>query len=148
MLHLQAPLLVLFASGIVLQVTVLRHGEWNLYGPTFVALAFALWAVLLISFFLTSPYGFLSAALFATKATWSGIAGVFASMTIYRMFFHRLMGFPGPLGAKISSWWPSTLHGKNWKFYEGMAALHAVHGDFVRIGMFMLSSRWNRDTAL
>jgi len=136
MLALESPALLFFASGVLLQVTVLRYGEWNLYAPAFVGYALSIWLALVVVFFLVStPHEAISAALSATKTTWSGIAGIVASMTIYRLFLHRLTTFPGPLGAKVSSWWASTLHGKNWKFYEGMAALHAAHGDYVRIGM-------------
>ena len=75
----------------------------------------------------------------ASTVTWAGLSGIFLSMSVYRLFFHRIRHFPGPFGAKLSSWWASSLHGKRWHFYKGVAGLHRQYGDYVRIAPDALS---------
>lgn len=61
------------------------------------------------------------------------LLGLFGSMAIYRVFFHRLRRFPGPLLAKVSKFYHvSQITGfDNFKFLD---KLHEQYGDFVRIG--------------
>ena len=131
---------VTFISGVLFHNFVLRHGEWNLYGPTFVgsALSFYMACFVLLSGLHLSRSVLMSSAVAATTITWAGIFGIALSMSIYRLFFHRLRSFPGPTGAKLTSWWASSLHGPRWHFYEGMYGLHKQYGDYVRIGMDLI----------
>jgi cytochrome P450 len=55
------------------------------------------------------------------------------SMAAYRVFFHRLRRFPGPLSCKLSMWsWPLTdwIGTRHHKIQE----MHQRWGDYVRIG--------------
>lgn len=129
------------SAGVLLHLFVLRHGEWNLYGPTFCGIGLLYWTV---SFALATKDSLasssvFSAAILATQLTWSAVFGIALSMSIYRFFFHRIRHFPGPLGGKLSSWWASRLHGERWHFYKGVASLHAQYGDYVRIAPDALS---------
>ena len=137
----RSPELISFASGLLLHNLVLRHGEWNLYGPVFCGAAFLFWLLtLVLSNGLNSSLSVLrSSALAATTSTWAAIFGVFLSMAAYRLFFHRLRHFPGPLGAKLTSWWASSLHGRRWHFYESLHGLHKQYGDYVRVAPDALS---------
>ena len=62
---------------------------------------------------------------------------LFMSVTIYRVYFHRLNGFPGPAAAKVTKLWHVTriLHCDN---YRQLHQLHKEYGDFVRTGKTIL----------
>lgn len=61
-------------------------------------------------------------------------ATIFTSMAIYRAFFHRLRGFPGPLLARFSKLWhvAHVLDSKNYLF---LSRMQHNYGDFVRTGL-------------
>ncbi|PSR83512.1 cytochrome P450 [Coniella lustricola] len=61
-------------------------------------------------------------------------AGLFASILVYRLFFHRLRRFPGPFGAKVSKIWAFVGCLKRHTSYLDVAELHDKYGDFVRVG--------------
>jgi hypothetical protein len=60
--------------------------------------------------------------------------GVYGSMIIYRLFFHPLRHFPGPVLARVSKFWHVfRLSGlQNQLLLED---LHQKYGDIVRVGM-------------
>lgn len=60
-------------------------------------------------------------------------ASLFTSIAIYRVFFHKLNKFPGPIGARISKFWHvgKLLGQPNFKVLD---ELHQQYGDFVRTG--------------
>ena len=63
----------------------------------------------------------------------SYFATLFFSIGTYRLFFHPLRRFPGPIAAKITKFYTPWLgrHGKlHWEYVD----LHLKYGDFVRIG--------------
>ncbi|KKY13964.1 putative cytochrome p450 [Diplodia seriata] len=60
------------------------------------------------------------------------------STIIYRLFFHRLRKFPGPLGAKISKFYSLYLSRKIQYHFE-VEKLHQQYGDVVRTGPRELS---------
>ena len=63
----------------------------------------------------------------------SYLAGLFGSMTVYRVFFHRLRRFPGPVSARIS-----LMHGwfrDRYRSHERLVRWCDQYGDIVRIGM-------------
>lgn len=141
----RSPELVSFLAGVSLHQSLLRHGEWNLYGPAFLATAIGSWWMLFFALILTR-HATGAAFVAALRIEWSGIAGIFLSMSAYRLFFHRLRAFPGPLGSKVTSWWASTLHGPQWHFYESMQGLHEQYGDYVRVGMHHVTCATARST--
>lgn len=69
----------------------------------------------------------------ATLIFASYLSTLFTSITIYRLFFHRLRRFPGPLAAKITRLYgPYTnRHGR---MHQEQTALFQKYGDIVRIG--------------
>jgi hypothetical protein len=60
--------------------------------------------------------------------------GVFSSIGIYRLVFHRCRNFPGPLAAKLTRFYATRLAAKDLKYYKELAKLHEQYGDFVRTG--------------
>ncbi|KAL9059749.1 MAG: hypothetical protein Q9162_001050 [Coniocarpon cinnabarinum] len=61
------------------------------------------------------------------------LIGLYTSLIIYRVFFHRLRHFPGPRLAGITKLWHvyNTLDARNHELLHG---IHKQYGDFVRIG--------------
>lgn len=64
----------------------------------------------------------------------SYLAGVFTSISIYRVFFHRLSRFPGPFPAKVSKLY-STWKARHLNAHNDVMAMHEKYGDIVRSGM-------------
>ena len=60
-------------------------------------------------------------------------AALFISMTIYRMFFHPIKSFPGPVGAKVSKLW-HVSHLVKTNNFRLLDNLHVTYGDYVRTG--------------
>ena len=59
--------------------------------------------------------------------------GLFGSMIIYRIWFHRLHRFPGPFFAKVSKFWnvAKALDSSNFRV---MNELYHTYGGVVRTG--------------
>ncbi|EXJ68907.1 uncharacterized protein A1O5_07839 [Cladophialophora psammophila CBS 110553] len=54
-------------------------------------------------------------------------------ISIYRLFFHPLANYPGPLLAKLTTWY-SAYHNYVNDVHIDILRCHAVYGDFVRYG--------------
>lgn len=79
-------------------------------------------------------------------STFISIAGIdlsfftalFTSISIYRLFFHRLRAFPGPPVAKLTKlyglYMSTTSH-----YTDSLVALHEKYGEIVRVGPNELS---------
>lgn len=68
----------------------------------------------------------------------SYLAGLYSSILIYRVFFHPLGKFPGPLSARISSVWLSiAMNDQN--THKKLRSLHQKYGPYVRFGSSDLS---------
>lgn len=61
---------------------------------------------------------------------------LFSSIVTYRLAFHRLRHFPGPLGAKITKGYGLWM-ARNVKYIDELCNLHEAYGDIVRTGMFL-----------
>ena len=71
----------------------------------------------------------------------SFFTSLWASILIYRIFFHRLNHFPGPFGAKTSKLWHVMKLAPAMQNNKLLDSLHKKYGDFVRTGKFLLRSR-------
>ncbi|KIY02691.1 uncharacterized protein Z520_01156 [Fonsecaea multimorphosa CBS 102226] len=80
------------------------------------------------------PHGILAAGLRVFVVDSAFLAGVYGSIAIYRLFFHRLRKFPGPWGAKLSRFWALKRSLRKVQFNYEVETLHKQYGDFVRIG--------------
>ncbi|KAE8828236.1 hypothetical protein PTNB85_07423 [Pyrenophora teres f. teres] len=68
----------------------------------------------------------------ATIFTASFNATLLASISIYRLLFHRCRRFPGPFAARLSKFYAASLAAKDVQYYKELAKLHHLYGDFVR----------------
>lgn len=127
-------LLGCFAAGVVLHHAVFRHGEWDAHSDTLLHVTIA--AQVLLSLFAHELFSESVAASLQHGMLWlaSATAGLFTSMLVYRVFFHRLRHFPGPFGSRISQFYMTWKCYRRGQIYEDVRALHRQYGDYVRVG--------------
>ncbi|KAF9016932.1 cytochrome P450, partial [Hymenopellis radicata] len=67
--------------------------------------------------------------------------GLWTALVAYRISpFHPLSKFPGPSGARITSWWiTKVVLASNFTWFRSVQAMHDTWGDFVRTGPRELS---------
>ena len=124
---------VALVAGVFSHLGFFRIGEHHLYGMRYILSAIT---IFIVSIF--SQGQFLESSI-STSATRSCslaacyFAGIYASLVVYRLFFHQLRGFPGPLGCRLSSAWFSNYLGKQDAFRQ-LGRLHDRYGLFPRIG--------------
>lgn len=74
-------------------------------------------------------------AVTALLSSWTGFSlGVYFSLTVYRLCFHRCGIFPGPIAASLTRFYAAYLNGQEAQFYERLRGMHAAYGDFLRVG--------------
>ena len=64
------------------------------------------------------------------------ILGIYISYFFTGGFFHRLSRFPGPVLAKLSNFYVTSLSAKSFQLFKEVEKLHKRYGDYVRIGMY------------
>lgn len=131
--------LIFFLAGIVSHLVYFNRGEHHMYGARYVQIFIASYmaAVVIVSN-LDDDASTGRAFDHVSSHVIFYFMGLYASLLIYRVLFSPLRGFPGPYGAKISSFWFS-LQLTNHDAYKKVAELHQKYGDFVRIGSNDLS---------
>lgn len=126
-----------FALGVPLHVFVFRRGEWDVMTTKLIR-NFALGAGLLaaaLSQLAPETFPTVPAALKAAcSLTGVLIAGVYASLLVYRAGFHRLNSFDGPWLARMSNLYITSRALKKLHLYSEVQELHGKYGDIVRIG--------------
>ncbi|DAA77848.1 TPA_exp: putative Cytochrome P450 monooxygenase [Trichophyton benhamiae CBS 112371] len=121
------------AAGLLSHWQLFLRGEWERHTPAVAAVYSLVAAGLLAAFWLVQRLPLLDSlwALAVLAAVYA--LSLFASISIYRLCFHSLKQFPGPVAAKLSGFWSVACALPQFKFHEAVQALHAEHGDFVRI---------------
>jgi hypothetical protein len=137
----QIPLIpvaaVASALGILSHLAYWIHGEHHAAAPRIV-LAFFLEPIVLFAFlFGYTGLSIFEALRFVTVTWWAYVASVWMSMFVYRAFFHRLGGYPGPFFARLSKLWFVSKLGKL-DNYKQLDKLHARYGPYVRTGTLTL----------
>ena len=121
------------AAGLLSHVCYFVRGEHHIAAPTLLKTYIVL-AIGIISFeFKTVGLGFMNAALATFAVCSSYVSSIFASMLVYRFFFHRLKYFPGPFLARTSKLYHAWQVRKSDQ-YIFLEQLHQKYGDFVRTG--------------
>jgi hypothetical protein len=126
------------ASGVLVHLSVFRHGEWETrspvvvlsylvagFGGTFWLSESSLAAI--NGVFDIAPTEFL-------RVLALHIVGLFTSISIYRLFFHRLSEFRGPFIARLSNFYLTWLSAKRLHLHNEIDVLHSRYGDYVRTG--------------
>ena len=131
---LQTKLCIAAASGILSHHLFFIRNEHHIQAPQIFRVFLLLSLLLFIGeariwAFSDSGQAVRASALIALSYS----ASLFTSIAIYRVFFHKLRNFPGPIGARVSKFWHvgKLLRKPN---FEVLEDLHQQYGDFVRIG--------------
>ena len=126
------------AAGLLSHWQLFLRGEGEGHTPAVAAVYSLAAAGLLAAFWLVQRLPLLDSlwALAVLAAVYA--LSLFASISIYRLCFHSLKQFPGPVAAKLSGFWSVACALPQFKFHEAVQALHAEHGDFVRIRQCLL----------
>ncbi|KAK1248803.1 hypothetical protein MKX08_007023 [Trichoderma sp. CBMAI-0020] len=132
-------------GGVATHLLYLNRGEHHRHALRYVLAATA--SFLAVSIFNWSPIltntpgtDWLSAIVSSAKAHGCFFLGLYSSLITYRLFFHPLNKFPGPIGARISTGW-LICHFRRLNGWQQVAALHDKYGPYVRIGPSELSVR-------
>ncbi|KAF2243918.1 cytochrome P450 monooxygenase-like protein, partial [Trematosphaeria pertusa] len=118
-------------AGVSSHLLYFIRGEHHDHAPLLAALAPLSWTTTFLLF--AQSLALLEAAKSATLLLLSYGTGLYASIIIYRLFFHPLRAFPGPALAKVTKFWHSVKL-SNLRNHELLEALHQQYGDIVRIG--------------
>ncbi|KAI0485117.1 cytochrome P450 [Xylariaceae sp. FL0804] len=118
-----------FCLGVLLHLALFIRGEWHLHAAgIFLAHAFV-FALLLARQLVSAPgtcYGVV--LLFLVY-----LCGLLISMSLYRVYFHRLRSFPGPRLAALSKLWHVWLC-RNAQNHLVLDSWRLQYGTFVRSG--------------
>lgn len=99
---------------------------------TLLAAVYACWAIAQFSLWhAIMPVGYLPS---------SFNVGLLLSISVYRLFFHRLRRFPGPLGSKLTQFYNAYLAARDLQYNVEIGKLHDQNGDFVRTGKMIKCS--------
>lgn len=121
--------------GVLFHLTIAQMGDVESFMHTLIAaMLFLMFGVVSISMLLGSSFLGASAGLCVLASTFN--AGLFSSMVIYRLFFHRLRKFPGPFDLKISRFFSVLRVAKEVKYHNDVAKMHEKYGDFIRTGTY------------
>ncbi|KAI1646748.1 cytochrome P450 [Daldinia loculata] len=119
--------------GVLFHLTIAQMGDVESFMYTLIAaMLFLMFGIVSISMLLGSSFLGASAGLCVLARTFN--AGLFSSMVIYRLFFHRLRKFPGPFDLKISRFFSVLRVAKEVKYHNDVAKMHEKYGDFIRTG--------------
>lgn len=144
-----------FLAGHALHLLVFRRGEWDSAARDIMVSAALLYVGAAVALHAASgPAGgsWWASLHAATTLELAGMAGVFASMLAYRVWFHALCRYPGPWAARLSSLHLTYLS-RRFRLFEELRLLHEQYGDIVRIGkcsrtvladQSRLMARWQR----
>jgi hypothetical protein len=86
----------------------------------------------LLTYFVSTE-GLIHGVEYAIVSSLSYLAALFASIGVYRIFFHPLRHIPGPLAAKLSKLYNFYLS-RDGKMHIHQTAMVAKYGNIVRIG--------------
>lgn len=126
--------------GLLSHLGIFIHGEHHIHS----ARIFGLYIVLFLSILVLETFWFAGhfkrAQLAAATITASYAFTLMTSITLYRIFFHPLRDFPGPLMARVTKLW-NVAHAARSTNFRLMEDMRRSYGDFVRTGMYAVS-RW------
>ena len=121
------------AAGVLIHHTLFIYGEWHLHSLILLELHLLAYVGLVLLEALYLKLSWVPALITSSQMIGIYTVCLLASISIYRVFFHRLRGFPGPFLASVSKLWhvAHCLESKNHILLE---KLHQEYGDFVRTG--------------
>ncbi len=130
--------IVAAAAGAATHLGYFMRGEHHLHGTIYIQIFVSLFtaAIPLVVRLGREPFG--TALGKVTLLAGCYLSGLYASLLVYRVFFHPLKKFPGPFGNKLGNLWFSAQLA-NGDACKKVLTLHEKYGDFLRIGSSDLS---------
>ncbi|TFK52930.1 hypothetical protein OE88DRAFT_1316757 [Heliocybe sulcata] len=128
-----SPLLAASTLGILSHWLLFVRGEWNRYVTQLFWTSISLPALVYLSLLVISGQSWLTGIHVTLKLCLGYYAGLFASMLLYRAFFHPIRSFPGPFAARLTAFWSLKKQIPVLHWYKNIHELHHQYGDFVRI---------------
>ncbi|OKL55370.1 hypothetical protein UA08_09379 [Talaromyces atroroseus] len=131
------PWLYSAATGVAAHVTLFRHGEWDGSAPNILISYLVVFTILNVKNLAELVTGVKDQSAFQLLSC--HFVGLYGSIIVYRVFFHRLRKFPGPLAAAVTALYASFLPAKRLNKFEEVGKLHRKYGDYMRLGPRELS---------
>lgn len=122
--------------GLLAHNAIFIRGEWHRQAPELCVLSFALPLVLWALEPRHDGHLTYEALQHAFSATGSFFTALSISMVVYRLFFHRLQKYPGPVLARMTKLW-HFYHCGSTQNHLLMEKLRKHDGDYVRVGKNM-----------
>ncbi|KAF3043534.1 hypothetical protein E8E11_001967 [Didymella keratinophila] len=122
-----------FSSGVCSHKLLFSKGEWDRHAPKILLAHILLSTTIFAAFTLVTDRTLAMCLLETSRVSSSFIGGLFTSLMAYRLLFHPLRSFPGPLAARVSSFWAFAKQWPDLKLYIKLRSIHSEYGDFVRI---------------
>jgi hypothetical protein len=120
--------------GILSHLTYFIHGEHHESAPTLALLCGIVPTLMFIGQVVYLQVDMHQAALTTAVLYMSYFSALWTSMTLYRVFFHRLNNFPGPFMAKVTKIYHTALVVRTMDNYLLLDKWHQKYGPFVRTG--------------
>ena len=124
--------------GILAHHGVFIKGKWHLRAPALVmfhiAFIFLTWGVRTWK----HPVERYGSLLTAIELFGWYLMALFCSITVYRLFFHRLKHFPGPRLAVVTKLW-HVFQCRDSRNHLVLDLMHKKYGNFVRTGELMIT---------
>lgn len=130
---MEVEIVIAFLFGVFLEVVVFSRHEWDRRAPRAVFALCLLFAIIFIAFKAFYGHSYFKSMLGSSVLACVLLTGLFSSMFAYRLFFHPLKRFPGPLAARVTALWIVKENIPDLLFYRELRTLHQKYGDFVRI---------------
>lgn len=122
------------AAGTLSHWTYFAHGEHHAAAPRLLSLSIFLPVLICVILWRAGSFTLEQAGTMAMGLTGSFFGGLWTSIVIYRLLFHRLRSFSGPLLARTSKLWHVWKVLPNFDNFRQLDELHRKYGDFVRTG--------------
>ena len=126
------------ALGVACHLGYFNRGEHHLYSVRYLQALFSASLALSVILTIASGHSISDSLQEVIKLIALFLAGLYASLLLYRVVFSPLNRFPGPLGARISNFWFSSRLANRNAFQKALD-LHTEYGDYLRIGSNDLS---------
>jgi hypothetical protein len=127
------------ASGTLIHLLHFKHGEHHMQAPQILLSYVGLFALVAFAESSFHHTGMLPGIASAAGLVGVHLLGLFASMLTYRLFFHSLRQFPGPLDLRISKLsHVARLWRGGCKNHELLEDLRGQYEGFVRTGAWVI----------
>ena len=126
-------LIVPAVLGVLSHLGIFMNGEWHIQAPTVFKCHIAVFVSMVFGGVALGDASLFASVWTTATAMTIYISAVLTSMTIYRIFFHRLRHYPGPRMAGITKFW-HVYHCATSQNHLLLDRLHDEYGDFVRTG--------------